>query len=146
MAVGDVLRGQNVRVEVTIDGEVQSAFTTNVEATITPNLESDERNYQGMKAPIFRSVYNGVSMTLTSEPDSSDWLQLVLLQIAKAKQDDDALQKIVNVYADADYGNGDLIRIMLPDATYHSPSIPLPGRTDAQAISSGFSASEMVPI
>ena len=144
--MADVLRGQNVRVEVAIDGEVQAVFTANTEATITPNIEVVTHDYQGRKGPKFRTIWNGVELALTSEPESSDWLTLVMLQIAKSQQDEDALEKIVNVYADCDYGNGDLVRIMLADAMMHGPGIPLPGRTDAQQITTSFSASLLTKI
>lgn len=140
------LRGQNIRCEVQADGTLYLEASLNTDGTLAYNIELDQREYHGRKSPVMRSIWNGVTLTLNSEPQSSDFFILKELQKAKAQGDSDALQKVINAFCEVDFGDGDLVTVMLPDAVMHSPSLSLPSRTEVSQLSTTFSAGEAVRI
>lgn len=144
--MGEIARGHDCRVEVTVNGEIQAAYLLATSWSYNVELNEDSRNYLNEASPRPSTTFNGHRLSLDYEPNSSDWQTLVELEIAKAKGDADALEKIVNVSFSTDHKRGDVMRRIMTNCRLTSPSISSPGRTEVQTGQASFMSGDCIPV
>lgn len=138
--------GQDCDVSVYLQGEVQLSFRLCTTWSWDNGITEQIVEYQGHDTPTVRTIKGAEKLSLTVQPDSADFQNLVDLEIAKAKGDADALEKRVSVAFTVDFKNGDRMRRQLVDARLTGGGISSGSRTDIITSAVTFTAPKSIRI
>lgn len=122
------IKGQEVSVLVTMDGELQAEITDIQNFGITLQLELLQQGYLGETSDRYDEVFKGAKFDFEMHTHSQDYWTLVASIIDRARRKTPNL--VFNIVATLSYPNGDTPTVTLPDVSWGPSAVNAPARAD----------------
>jgi hypothetical protein len=122
------LKGQEVSVLVTQDGDVLAEITDIQNFGVTPQVELLQQGYLGMTTQVFDEVFKGCKFDFEMHAHSQDFVDLwkAIIDRARRKQPD----LVFNIVATLNFPNGETPTITLPDVAWGQMPMTVPGQAE----------------
>jgi len=135
------IKGQEVELQLVIDGTVQDTVTSFSSFEISAELEKLEESYLGEKTNRFDEIFNGISGSLDFHSENKSVFNIMQSIIDRAKRRTPGTQ--INLKATLNYPNGDRPRILLQDVYFGAIPLNFGSRSDYGSVSLDFSCSDI---
>jgi len=135
------IKGQEVELQLVIDGTVQDTVTAFSSFEISAELEKLEESYLGEKTPRFDEIFNGISGSLDFHSENKSVFNIMQSIIDRAKRRTPGTQ--INLKATLNYPNGDRPRVLLQDVYFGAIPLNFGSRSDYGSVSLDFSCSDI---
>jgi hypothetical protein len=140
MAAGQRIKGQEVSILITVDGEVQSEITDLQNFGITPQTELIQQGYLGETTDRYDEIFKGAKGDFEMHTHSQDFVTLEKAIIDRARRKTPDV--VFNIVATLAFPNGDTPTITLPDVKWGPMANTVPNRADYLKIKMEFGCAE----
>ena len=122
------IKGQEVEVNLLVNGVPQSSLTTVRSLTITPKFELKEENYLGETSTRYDEMFNGVSFSM--ELNFADAGVFDFLAAVKDRAERRTPGTVINMKATLNFPSGRSSRVVLKDCFFGDMPIGFGSRGD----------------
>jgi hypothetical protein len=137
---GQRIKGQEVELSVTIDGQTRESLADVRSFEFAPMLEIKREGYLGETTDRRDEVYNGVRGRMTLHFESDDVLEDLRIIVDRAMRRDPNVR--VNIKATLNFPNGEKPRVVFQNVCFGEMPISFGSRTDYGELSLEFEADD----
>jgi hypothetical protein len=134
MAAGGIaqrIKGQEVHIEILVNGVPQSTFSDIKSFSVTPKLEKKEEQYLGETTMRYDEIFNGVDFDMEVNFHDKGVVTFFETIYARAvRRDAGATNTVVNIKASLQFPKGEVVRVVLADCFFSDMPINFGGRSD----------------
>lgn len=128
MAIAQRIKGQEVHIEVLVDGVPQATFSDVRSFTVTPKLEKKEEEYIGETAKRYDEIFNGTDFDMELNFHDRGVLDFVNIVVDRAVRR--VPGTVINIKARLDFAGGGSPKVIMQDCFFSEMPVGFSSRSD----------------
>lgn len=128
MAIAQRIKGQEVHIEILVDGVPQATFSDIRNFTVTPKLDKKEEEYLGETSKRYDEIFNGVDFDLEVNFHDRGVLDFVNTIYDRAIRR--VPGTVVNIKATLQFPNGESPRVVMTNCFFSDMPVGFGSRSD----------------
>jgi len=144
MATKFNLRGDELQLRITVNGELERTIVDLKSGSITLNIEKLFERYVGRTSNSIDERYNHTDVSLTFHPRSQAFLDLIDRIQKRAQRQLPQESLVINLVTSLQFVNGDRPKVMVPDLKFGNIPINIPAEGYVDFVLDGSSEEKIV--
>lgn len=128
MAIAQRIKGQEVAIEVLVDGVPKATFSDIRSFTVTPKLEKKEEEYLGETSKRYDEVFSGVDFELECNFHDQGVLEFVDTVVERAQRR--VAGTVINIKATLNFPNGNTPKVVMRNCFFNEMPVGFGSRSD----------------